>query len=157
MMNVSSPAEIDRLIAQAAVAGHGYKAEIWRPVRNGALSFYQVARDSTPPLRRIRKQTRPTIVLLGDDDYASSGPSGWRYLPALLKWAAVGMIHGAGGDVPTYRAAAGLAALHGRLLMIETDSAHLMEWTRAFGPVPFMAVTPKDGPHPIQPSKGGMH
>lgn len=61
-------------------------------------------------------------------------------------------------DVPSYRAAIGMALLARRFLLIETDSAHAREWGNALlvQGIPFLGLLPSEGVHPVKPGKLGM-
>jgi hypothetical protein len=91
---------------------------------------------------------RPIVLLLGDDDYSSTGPLGWRAARGSLSWARAVFIHGAGADPEHYRGAVGGAILHRRLLLVETDAAHIAAWTKAAGSKPKLTIVPQSGVHP---------
>jgi hypothetical protein len=61
------------------------------------------------------------------------------------------MVHATGADVPTYRLAIGMALVHRRFLLIETDSAHAHDWGEALHKrrIPALGLVPPDGVHPL--------
>ena len=70
----------------------------------------------------------PMIAVLGDDDYASTGPTGWPATRRLFRWAKGAMIHATGADAPSYQAAIRMAIGSRRFLLIETSSDCAAEW-----------------------------
>lgn len=100
---------------------------------------------------KLLNRGRPTVVVVGDDDYCSTGPKGWSGTPALVQWAAAAVIHAAGSSAESYSEAAKAARLRSRTVLIETDTAHAKDWALAFRDRPCLLVLPKSGPHPIVP------
>jgi hypothetical protein len=86
-----------------------------------------------------------------------------RRLPGgkgLAQWARAALVHGAAGEAAHYELA--LVAAHGcrRVLIIETDSAHVAAWCRALGDgrrMPLLCIVPPDGrAHPTPPARGTL-
>jgi hypothetical protein len=103
-------------------------------------------------MKMLKRSPRPVLVLVGDDDYATTGPAGWSATAMLLRWATSAVVHGTGGDIATYRMAADIAAANGRFLLIETSSAHVSTWRAALqaAGVPHLSlVPPSGGCHPL--------
>jgi hypothetical protein len=151
---IDSQNEIEELIERLAPDAPGL-AELLRHVIQGTITgLYQPDRRSNPPQRVLKRAADgPLICLIGDDDYHSTGPAGWKAISRLLSWADGALIHAARGNVATYRLGVHLAQRYGRFLFIETDSAHLEMWRRALAErqIPHHAVVPIDDPHPIPP------
>ena len=99
------------------------RVELLRAVRRGAISLIECPRSGIPPRRALEDQRRPVLVLLGDDDYAATGPAGWAAMPRLLRWARGALVHGTGTDVPTYQAAVAGTLATGRFVLVETSAA----------------------------------
>lgn len=157
------PAEIARMIVQAEQAGVGFYAPLLRRVMLGELNICLPQRDTAmPPLWRLGKKGRPVVCILGDDDYATTGPAGWACAGKVRAWAAGAIVHGTGGQPWHYDGAADTAMKVRRLMFIETSSdaaqlwaAFLRERTPA---LPFMGLLPPaPGSHPVMPDKGGLH
>lgn len=155
VIELNQPDQLDRLIAEATAAGCGYRAEIYRAVRASRIVSMELRRHAVAPMGILKRAPLPALVLLGDDDYASTGPAGWACFPRLLRWARGALIHASGGDVHTYRMAIGMALEAKRFLLIEADTAHADEWEAAFleavPVVPFLKIIPSDG---VQPRPG---
>ncbi len=154
--------EIARMIAQAELAGCGHLAGILLPTMRGELNTVAPMRGTVmPPLYRLEKQGRPIIAILGDDDYQPAGPSTWACAAKLRCWAAFAIVHGAGAERAHYDMAADLAKSARRLLLIETTSAAAQLWAAFLSErtpaLPFMGILPRDGAHPVRPTRGGLH
>jgi hypothetical protein len=122
------------------------------------VTLLEVDRQGMPPSRVLKASGRPLIAVIGDDDYASTGPCGWAATRRLLYWARGGMIHATGADVPSYRTAIGMALVTWRFLLVETDSAHMDEWGGALRKhgVPFLGLRPPKGSHPVAPDRSTL-
>src|SRR4051812_42174861 len=94
--------QIDRLIAHCAALGLSGRVELLRAVRTREIALIESARDGV--FRMPENLARPVIVLLGDDDYATTGPTGWATTRRLLHWAKAGLVHASGADVTSYQA-----------------------------------------------------
>jgi len=130
-------------------------AALFRAVRGRQISLI-VATRGTPISHKVLNQSqRPTVVLLGDDDGASSGPAGFRSWRRLKSWAGCGLIHAAAADVETYTVAIAMAVLQGRLVLIETSSAQEPAWAEALQAAGILAVgvLPRGGGHPVRPGR----
>jgi hypothetical protein len=155
---ISKGDDIDRIIAAAAGFGLVGRVELLRSVRRCELNLIEVDRQGHPPNRLLKASARPVIAVIGDDDYASTGPAGWAATLRLICWAKASMIHGTGADAPSYRAAIAMALVCRRFLLIETDSGHLDEWgaTLRKHRVPFLGLRPPNGSHPVALDRGEM-
>jgi beta-phosphoglucomutase-like phosphatase (HAD superfamily) len=133
-------------------------AELMRQVRRGGLAlFFSSDRKQTVTVTELNQAALPTVVVVGDDDYSSSGPAGWRCSAAIAEWAAAAVIHAAGATAESYGEAAKAARLLGRAVLIETDTAHALAWAKVFEGRPVLVVAPTTGPHPILPPRSAVH
>ena len=156
------PAEIARMIGQAELGGAGHYTPLLQRVMAGEMNACFPMRDTAmPPLYRLGKQGRPIVVIVGDDDYATTGPDGWACADKLRAWASFAIVHGTGAQRQHYEMAAVMATDVRRLLFIETSSAGAQQWAgflRERTPeLRFMGLLPSDGPHPVMPAKGDLH
>jgi hypothetical protein len=147
---ITSQDDLSRIVACAATSGRSHHADLLRQASSGRFNLVQVDRTSIPPTRWLKHSRRPVLVMIGDDDYASTGPAGWAALPKLLRWAHSAMIHGTGADVASYRAAAGMAVTAKRFLLIETSSAFVDAWAAVLSAARIPSIA-------LRPPAGGLH
>jgi hypothetical protein len=143
--------EIGERIIQLATCAPGLAA-LLRHAQQGTISVLQIARAASVPMRVLRTAAEHRIIcVVGEDDYCSTGPSGWRAMPRLLGWAKSALIHAARSDAASYQLAVDMALRCRRSLLIETDTPHLQEWiaTVSARGIEYGVVVPTDGPHPI--------
>jgi len=145
----------DAIIRAEQVDQPGW-AELIREVRKGCLTLVCVPNRAVK-LPDLNAAPAPTIVLIGDDDYFSTGPGGWACSPTIAAWAGCAVIHAAGTSVETYRQAIHGAHARGRAVLVETDAANAEPWAELFRPMPTLLVLPHDGVHPILPDRGSIH
>jgi hypothetical protein len=155
---IGKPDEIDRLIATYANFGMIGRVELLRAVRRGEINIAEPARDAVVPLRVLERSPRPLIVVLGDDDYSSTGPAAWPATRRVFRWAKGAMIHATGADVASYRMVIGLALVCRNFLLVETDTAHMREWSEALRArrIPSICLPPPEGVHPAPVARGAM-
>src|SRR3954471_14383213 len=84
---------------QLGSAGH---VTLFRAVQDRQIGLAVVGRGTPITDAALSHSKRPLIVLLGDDDDASSGPAGFPSWRRLKSWAGYGMIHAASADASTY-------------------------------------------------------
>lgn len=155
-------AEIARLITVCETINPHY-GELLRPAMRGELNVMALTREvRTLPLRRMERQGRPLAVLVGDDDYCTTGPGGWACAVRLRSWARFAIVHGTGAQRAHYAHAAAMTLKVRRLLFIETSSAAAQDWAgflRERDPaLPFMGLLPApEGVHPVTPAPGEVH
>jgi hypothetical protein len=152
--------QMDRLIAAYAQFGMVGRVELIRAVRRGEINLVEPTRDRTVPAKVLERSLRPLVVVLGDDDYASTGPSAWAATRRLFRWARSAMVHASGADAPSYQIAIGMALTRGRFILIETDTTHAQEWGDALTAhrIPFLGIVPGgDGVHPASAPRGDLH
>ena len=162
MSGISTPAEFARLIAMSDSMDGGCMTNLLRPASRGELNLMLPSRGTVqPPFYRLGKRGRPIVVVVGDDDYQTTGPEGWACADKLRAWAAFAVIHGTGGQPHHYAMAAVIAADVQRLLFIETSSAGAQLWAGFLAerapPLTFMGLLPPDGAHPVMPAREGLH
>jgi hypothetical protein len=157
-IQIGATDQIDRLIIHAAALNLPGRVELLRAVQRGDINLVEPCRDAVVPGRVLKNMARPLVVLLGDDDYAATGPAGWATVPRLLRWASSALVHASGGDVPSYRLAIAMALARPRFLLIETDSAHAAEWdaTLSRRRIPCIGLAPPFGVHPVPLSRETM-
>ena len=159
VFHISTDRDINTMIAQASRLEMPWRVELYRAVRDKMINLAGPGRDADAPRKLLEASPRPTVVLLGDDDYASTGPDGWMAFRCLGYWARAAMMHATGGDVASYQLAVGLTCIKRRLLLIETSSERAHEWGRALQRrrIPAVGlVPPGDNTHPVQPARGDL-
>ena len=147
MYRVTETKHFDEIIAKLSpIPDAEHLVVLFRAVRDGVIALAQAPRGTAVPIKQLDKANRPAIALIGDDDYQSSGPSGWKSMHRLLGWAKGALIHGTGADVPSYAIAIQMALHYRRFLLVETDSAHVREWGDLLRSrdVPFLALCPSN-------------
>jgi hypothetical protein len=161
MVSITTPAQFATVIAHLSQSGYGFKVPLYRAAQGGMISLCEITRDGTPPLKRLDRTGRPMVILVGDDDYASTGPDGWVATRRLMYWTKAAIVHGSGGTAEDYCGAVAMAIQWGKLLLIETSSEHLMAWASAVQNAPhrITAVFKRPtapGVHPIHLKKGAV-
>lgn len=155
VFKITADEEVDGLIAQLSAHGLAHRIELVRAVRRRHINLIEPQRSAEVPKALLEASMRPTVALLGDDDYASTGPTGWTCFRRLGYWAKAALVHATGADIASYRAAVGMAMASDRFLLIETNSAFAHEWARALHKrnIQTIGLLPPDGQHPIPLSK----
>ncbi len=144
--------DVARAIVMLQQAGHLAHVELFRGVMQGAIGLGVISSRETPwNAADVPSGAHPTILLIGDDDYCSTGPPGWRAARGALSWTRAAIVHGAGATPECYRDAVIAAVHYKRLLLVETDFTHMEEWAAAVAGKPTLKVVPTDGLHPIAP------
>lgn len=156
MIFFSSSDDLTCLLYQATRAGSPI-AVLVPAIGAGLTVGVMNKRDAPVSMPQLRAIVGPVLALLGDDDYATTGPTKWISAPNLLRWADAVVIHGAAGIDDHYREIASGALAIGRVLMVETSSAFLIPWLDAAGDKVRLVIAPFDGHHPIVPSRGDMN
>jgi|tagenome__1003787_1003787.scaffolds.fasta_scaffold20307639_2 hypothetical protein len=137
---------------QMGSLGH---ATLFRAVRDRQINLAIVPRDAPITDKMLNRSQRPMVVLLADDDGASTGSAGFRSWRRLKTWAGCALVHAAVADVETYTVAIAMAVLQGRLVLIETTSAQEPAWAEALqaAGIPAVGVLPRGGVHPMSPGR----
>jgi hypothetical protein len=152
-----TPDNVAKAIVAAVQCGQPGVAELLRHVRSGDIQIVQVeSRDADIATADLIIVDRPAVALVGDDDYRSTGPKGWRSATTISAWARSAVIHAAGATADTYREAVRGAHVTGRCALIETDAAHADAWAGVFTGKPVLVILPRDGVHPVMPRREAM-
>ena len=159
MAEITTREHFALLISHLSQSGYGFKLPLYRAAQSGIIALAEITRDGVPPLKRLERTNRPKVVLVGDDDYASTGPDGWTATRKLIHWARAALVHGTGGEMEDYVGAVAMAIRWDRMLLVETSSEHLMAWAGVVQKAPrritavFKCPT-APGIHPISLKKG---
>jgi hypothetical protein len=114
---------------------------------------------AAPFPRELLEYTRPVIAIVEDDDFRSTGPAGFPAAKRFAYWARREMVHASAAEARHYQLAVDAAMLHGRILLVETDSEHASEWCRFLGDgrrIPLLCIRPRDGVHPVAPRREAL-
>ena len=152
------PAELARAI-EICRAASPHTVPLFEAAACGAISLLSVTR-AHPAALGLLPATAPALVLIPDDGETRTGPAGWASAERLARWAAAAFIHGAGGDVRTYRQAVVATISARRLVLVECGSAHLMAWHRLFAQAgkPTVNIIPEPGTvHPVTHAADTLH
>lgn len=100
---------------------------------------------------QILGSDRPSLILVGDDDYQGIGPAGWAGINVVLRWAEAVVVNGTGGDPSDYERFVAITKTHRRLALIETSSAAAPEWRDAAANCcrRVLALLPQFGVQPV--------
>ena len=150
---------VARGIAFMSAAGDYDHIPLLRGVGDGRIALVHVSdrqgRLSIPELQRLR---RPTLLLIGDDDYLATGPNGWACAKVAARWCRSAIVHGSGADPSFYAGAVNTAAALWRLLVVETASDKITAWAELLKDKPALLIRPRGGAsHPVLPSAGAQH
>ena len=148
--------QADRMRHIAAQLGD-FAMPLVNALADGQITLVIPTRRDRAPLDAMRRATRPVVVLIGDDDYASTGPNGWRCAQKVTRWARAALVHGAGGERQHYEAAIMGAEAHGRFVLVETSSAYALPWLMLLSGKPVLTIVPKGGPHPLPEMREVVH
>jgi len=149
-MKLLSPAELASVAVRLDQADRPGAAALVREAMRGDLVLLSVGDRASDPAKGIAPTDRATILIVGDDDYSSTGPTGWRSAATVATWAASAVIHAAAASAQTYFQAADAARETGRCALIETVPKHAAAWTELFRGKPALMIMPRDGVHPVE-------
>lgn len=151
-LHACTPENLAKASVLSDQAGQPGVAELMRQVRRGGLAvFFASDRKQPVTVAELNQAARPTVVVIGDDDYRSTGPSGWLATPVFAEWASAAVVHAAGASAESYAEAVKAARLLGRAVLVETSTGYAHEWAKTFAPRRVLMVLPKSGLHPISP------
>lgn len=156
---VNSRADIVTLIALHEQVGAQHRIPLLRAWLNGRIALLEAHRDTSAAKvkRFFGMVTKPAVMLVADDDYASTGPAGFAVADRVLQWARLVVIHGTGGTPEQYADVVEAAGIMRRVALVETDSAHAAEWvarTKALPNPPALILLKPigDEQHPTVPA-----
>lgn len=154
-LHISEAGQINDLIVRAEAMDAPGRAELLRGVRDAGINTIFVDRFAVVPMKALRQTLRPLLVVVGDDDFASTGPAAWPSWNRLKTWARGALLHAAAGDVGSYRLAIAGTLARRKLVLIETSSQYARDWALALrqANIPTVAVLPRGGEHPVLPAK----
>jgi hypothetical protein len=139
---------------RADQAGQAGVAHLLREMMQGDLALAFVSdRNAAIDDADLIQAWRETVLIIGDDDHASTGPAGWRCAADVASWCAAAVIHAAGATAESYGEAARAARSVGRTVLVETDVRNAQGWAGLFMGKPRLLILPRDGIHPIQPKR----
>lgn len=147
---------IASVAATASASGYGHATVLLEAVQSGLIGLLIPMRQTSLSRRQLRRLDIPTILLIGDDDYASTGPSGWACAEAVSEWAGGVIIHAAGATPAEYRKAVLDALRVQRLVFVETSSKCVDGWLQNFStkPIHIDVIKPRGGLHPLPIARG---
>ncbi len=155
MISLTKRAEIQRIAEIQIAGGAGFRVPLYRAAAAGIIQLCEVPHGSAlVPKKVLEHHARPLVIVIGDDDLGSPGPTGWPQARRLFRWARAAVVHGAAGKPEHYAAAVVIAGLAGRVLFVETNTQHAPAWldmARAALPPPaILAILTPPGapPHP---------
>jgi hypothetical protein len=127
MIGINNPRAISGLMAAQAMAGYGFRNPIYRAALAGDAALVELMPGTRIP-REVLWRDAPTIIVANDDAGRSNGAGDFPDADRLMKWARRVMIHAMGGEAAHYQLAVDAARNHGRVLLIETRTAHEVAW-----------------------------
>lgn len=149
---------INRLAADFYRQGATHLAPIFNAALAGQVAAVGLAKRNVQfPRREVASFRLPTVLIVGDDDDAATGPTGWRSAKEATHWAAAAIVHGAGAERGHYDMAVASAVRFRRLLLIETRSQFVRPWGSLLEGKPRLAIMPRTGPHPVIPTREHFH
>jgi len=127
-MPTISPTALDAM-AYALTVGHDHMAPILGAALRGDIRL-AIALRGINWQKTVLETSRPTLLIVGDDDHQSTGPAAWP--GELREYAPAAMIHAAAADVPSYQLALKRCLEERRYVLVETSSTRLLEWGAYF-------------------------
>ena len=154
MMRIERWDQLPGVIAKLQVAGAVHSAVLYSALYNGIICYLGTHEGtSARTIKTFCAAARgPQLISIGDDGDLPTGPDGWPQAKRLLKWARRVIVHAGPGRVEEYQDAVIETVLVGRVLLIETGTAHAEAWrVLAVAARPDHSVhvlLPAHGPHP---------
>ena len=157
-LHVSDHARLNELISRASTVSHAGHLALLRAARDGIVDMAFMDRLAEAPIKALERAVRPAIVVVGDDDYASTGPAGWTAWQRLKYWGRGALVHATGADAWSYQLAIEMAQTLSKVLLIETDTAHAQAWADALRKHRIRAIglVPPSGTHPVLPAREAL-
>jgi hypothetical protein len=148
--------QLPQVIATLQQCGAQHKIPLVRALADERITFFEVPRGADFFERRIfDADTLPVVCVIGDDDFTSSGPSGFPVAADMLRWSKARIIHGAGGEASHYEGAVLTAEKLGNCVIIETSSDCVDPWLKFTKSIlgdsapHTLVIQAKDRPHPV--------
>lgn len=142
---------LNRAIDVLRSTGAHAHVPLFEAVRSGSMALiYVTDRTATVSLQAVKQLSKPVLILIGDDDGKATGPAGWACAVSVTGWAKRAVVHGCGAEPDHYRAATVGAIASRRLVMVETESRYIAEWTALLEPTPTLVIAPRGGVHPLR-------
>lgn len=132
-----------------------YRVPLLRAMGDGLLGICEIPRGVSYPRKTLEGRKQPLVCIISDDDYQSTGPAGFPAARKLRSWARRAVVHAAAGETFHYAAIVAMALLFGRVLVVETDTAHASLWQHYLGNGKRLGLLCilTDGVHPVLPPK----
>ena len=158
-ITVLSPEGIARGIEFMLRAGDDMHVPLLKAIETGRVAIvFAYGRTGGLSLSALQRLRKPTMILIGDDDYAATGPAGWPCAKQAIRWCRSAIVHGSGADRSFYEGAVATTLLMWRLLVVETSSERTASWASALAAKPTLIIRPENnGPHPLKPAPGDVH
>lgn len=122
------PAVLTTLIDWQRQAGFAFRTPLCRAALAGEITLVDIEPSERVPRRLLAPNEPPTLIVLGDDGAAPTGPAGFAQVADLLAWTAAVLLHSAGGAIEHYQGAADSTPALRRVLLIETATARRLAW-----------------------------
>lgn len=155
-----TPAQFEQALYNAKIRGErtaGVEVVI-KALQAGKIEVVWASRNDPPiSISTLKRMGRPVLVIIGDDDYAASGPATWKSIRLLMRWSRGVIIHGAGAEAEHYATAVEGAIALGRIVMVETASSFIGAWAVEADAKLWQVIAPRSGLHPLIPSLEDMH
>ena len=146
MLSVTNSDAISKVVALLQQAG----VTAFQAAALGVIALITAERGGRVSIRHLRTFKRPVLVLIGDDDHASSGPSGWPNVQRLLRWSAGVIVHAGPGHPEHYAAAVEDAVTFRQVVFVETSAEYANVWLKAVPPGRRThLLVPANGVHPV--------
>lgn len=159
VIRVTSRADLVNAIALHEQVGARHRIPLLRALLSGRIAYFEAHRTtSAGTLKRFfGVAEKPALLLVADDDYASTGPDGFPVADRAMRWAKLAVIHATGGTPEQYSELVEAAELTRRLVLVETSSAQADTWAARAKAQPnrprLLLLKPiADGQHPVLPA-----
>lgn len=146
--NIEPGQHLDAALRYAYGApGYAPTAVLFEAVRQRQIALTILFCNKLAWSPRALPNAGPRVVLIADDAGNSRDPGEWRSSMSVIAWSRAAVVHGTGGKAEHYAAAVEMAKATGRVVMVETDSAHAAGWQEAIAPrgITCLAFIPPPG------------
>lgn len=159
LIRVNNRADLVNAIAMYEQIGARHRIPLLRALLHGRIGFFECQRSTSRGAvkRFMAGVEKPALLLLGDDDYTSTGPIGWPGADRAMRWARGVLIHGTGATPEQYEEVVDATVALRRVVLVEADSAHADEWAQLAEAQPnragVLVLKPTGaGQHPVLPA-----